>query len=56
METSSQMQKTLWGGKLSDESFITLFMVACACRGVWHCLYLCAELLQTPEHAQPDYE
>jgi len=27
METSSQMQKTMFGNKLSDESFITLFMV-----------------------------
>ena len=27
METSGQMQKTMFGNKLSDESFITLFMV-----------------------------
>jgi len=27
METSGQMQKTVFGSKLSDESFITLFMV-----------------------------
>ena len=27
METSSQMQKPTFGSKLSDESFITLFMV-----------------------------
>ena len=55
METK-QVQKPLLGGKLSDESFITLFMVGVLILVFGIACLVVPNFYTAPEHPQPHHE